>query len=119
MTDLSGAHLDQGLVIKFIQSLGVYPPGCIVEMTNGAVGLVVEVNDNLKLRPKVMLILDETKTPIPEIVLDLTELPEDSEGNIYTIRGIVAAGGYGIDSAKYYQEGVLQKGFALGSKKRT
>ena len=114
MIELSRIQLDEALVIKFIESLGVYPPGSFVELTNGAIGLVIEVNETMKLRPKVMVILDEAKNPIPETVLDLAAMPEDSLGRIFTIKGIVKAEDYRIDSAKYYQEGVLQKGFALG-----
>jgi HD-GYP domain-containing protein (c-di-GMP phosphodiesterase class II) len=116
MFDLIGQHLDETLVVKFVESLGVYPPGCFVELTNGAVGLVIEVNEKFKLRPKVMLILDEDKNPASEVIIDLSFLPEDLLGNIFTIRGIIKAADYGIDSVKYYQEGVLQKGFVMGKR---
>jgi hypothetical protein len=36
----------------------------------------------------------------------------DTRGNLLTIRGIVKAQDYSIDLAKYYQQAVLQKGFA-------
>jgi HD-GYP domain-containing protein (c-di-GMP phosphodiesterase class II) len=112
MTTLANTHLDSILVYKFIECLGVYPPGCLVEMTNGAIAIVVEVNDNSKLRPKIIIILDEEKNPVPEQVLDLSEMVMDRKGDIYTIKGIVKAGDWNIDASKYYQEGVLQKGFA-------
>ena len=116
LTELSGRHLDQPLVIKFIESIGVYPPGVFVELTNGAIALVVEVHETIKLRPKVLLILDEDKNPIPAKVLDLSLMPKDSLEHVYTIRRIVRAEDYQIDASKYYQEGVLQKGFALSGK---
>jgi len=114
MFELTGFHLDETLVIKFVESLGVYPPGCLVSLTNGAVGLVVESNDKHRLRPKIMLVLDEDKNPAPEKIIDLALLPQDFFGNVYTIRGITNAGKYNIDAAKYYKEGVLQKGFIMG-----
>jgi HD-GYP domain-containing protein (c-di-GMP phosphodiesterase class II) len=114
MFDLTGQHLDETLMIKFVESLGVYPPGCLVSLTNGAVGLVVESNDIHRLRPKIMLVLDEDKNPVPEKIIDLALLPQDFFGNIYTIRGITSAAKYNIDASKYYKEGVLQKGFILG-----
>ena len=117
LSDISGTHLDQALVIKFIESIGVYPPGSFVELTNGAVGLVVEVSDTMKLRPKVLLILDEDKNSIPEVIVDLSEMPKDSLDQIYTIRKIIRPADFKIDASKYYQEGVLQKGFALGKMK--
>lgn len=116
MFDLMGQHLDETLVLKFVESLGVYPPGCFVGMTNGAVALVIESNDLIRLRPKVMLLLDEDKNPVPEKIIDLSLLPEDDLGNVYTIRGIVKAHDYNIDSAKYYQDGILQRGFVMGKR---
>ena len=116
MFDLMGQHVDETLVIKFVESLGVYPPGCFVGMTNGAVALVIEGNDQLRLRPKVMLLLDEDKNPVPEKIIDLSLLPEDDLGHVYTIRCIVKAHDYNIDSAKYYQEGILQRGFVMGKR---
>lgn len=40
---------------RFIKALGVYPPGTIVELSNGAVGLVMSVNRDSALRPLVVL----------------------------------------------------------------
>jgi hypothetical protein len=115
MSNMAGAHLDKMLLIKFIESIGIYPPGCLVQMTNGAVAIVVEVNEKMKLRPKIIIILDEEKNPVPEAVIDLSTMITDQRGDIYTIRSIVRAEDWNIDSAKYYQGGVLQKGFAMGN----
>lgn len=115
LANLAGSQLDQVLVFKFIESLGVYPPGCLVELTNGAIAIVVEVNDAFKLRPKIIIIVDEDKCPAEEQVLDLAEMIKDKRGNVYTIRGIVKAQDWNIDASKYYQQGILQKGFARSS----
>jgi HD-GYP domain-containing protein (c-di-GMP phosphodiesterase class II) len=113
LTNMSGSHLDPQLVIKFIESLGVYPPGCVVEMTNGSIAIVVEVNEKIKLRPKIIILLDEDNNRVPvEVVLDLSKMITDRAGEFFTIKGIVKAEDWNIDSSKYYQEGVLQKGFA-------
>ncbi len=114
MSNLAGQHLDEKLVIKFIESIGVYPPGCLVQMTNGAIAIVVEANEKMKLRPKIIIILDEEKNPVPEEVINLSAMITDKRGDIYTIKGIIRAQDWNIDSSKYYQEGVLQKGFAMG-----
>jgi HD-GYP domain-containing protein (c-di-GMP phosphodiesterase class II) len=117
LSSMSGSHLDPLLVIKFIESLGVYPPGCVVEMTNGSIAIVVEVNEKIKLRPKIIILLDEDKNVVPEeVVLDLSKMITDRSGDFYTIKGIVKPEDWNIDSSKYYQEGVLQKGFARSPK---
>jgi hypothetical protein len=81
-------------------------------MTNGCIAVVVEVNEKIRLRPKVILLLDEDKSPVTdEIVVDLSIMARDRSGNAYTIKQIVRAQDWGIDPLKYCQHGILQKGF--------
>jgi len=112
MADMSGENLEERLVTKFIESLGVYPPGCAVMLTNGAVAIVVEVNESAKLRPKIIVLLDADEQPVPEKVTNLADMPLDERGKLMTIKGIVKAQDYAIDIRQYYRDGVLQKGFA-------
>lgn len=112
MADMSGENLEERLVTKFIESLGVYPPGCAVMLTNGAVAIVVEVNESAKLRPKIIVLLDADKQAVPEKVTNLADMPLDERGKLMTIKGIVKAQDYAIDIRQYYRDGVLQKGFA-------
>ena len=112
MADLSGSHLDGRLVTKFIEALGVYPPGCIVMMTNGSIAIVVEVNDYVRLRPRIIILLDPDKQAVPEKITNLADMEVDDHGRLLTIKGIVKAQDYNIDISKYYQQGILQKGFA-------
>lgn len=117
LTKVSGTQLDALLVVKFIESLGVYPPGCFVEMTNGAVAIVIEVNETAKLRPKVIVVLDEEKHPVVEQMLDLSEMPLDKYDMPYTIKSIVKPDEWNIDINKYYQENFLQKAFSIKKKR--
>ena len=52
------------LVEQFIQCMGVYPTGSLVELSSGAVGAVLAQNTQQKLKPKVIMLLDESKRPI-------------------------------------------------------
>ncbi|MGZ8151960.1 MAG: HD-GYP domain-containing protein [Methylovulum sp.] len=113
MIKTAGTHLDRNLIIKFIESIGVYPPGCLVIMTNGAIAIVVEVNEKLKLRPKIIIILDEDKNPAPEKIIDLSEMVTDKRGVLYTIKSVTRAEDWNIDCRKYYEQGILQKSFAM------
>jgi HD-GYP domain-containing protein (c-di-GMP phosphodiesterase class II) len=112
LADMSGDNLEERLVTKFIQSMGVYPPGCVVMLTNGAIAIVVEINEWIRLRPKIIILLDAQKQPQPETVINLAEMPLDERGNLLTIKAIVRAQDYGIDIRKYYRDGILHKGFA-------
>lgn len=80
MTKVSGQHLDAGLSIKFIECLGIYPPGSIVELSNGEVAIVLEVNPRAKIRPVILILLDEDKQPHPERIVDMTKLDMDHAG---------------------------------------
>ncbi len=55
---------DGTLVKKLIQCIGVYPPGCVVELNSGEVGLVVVVNPQDRLRPMLRICLDASKRPL-------------------------------------------------------
>ena len=112
MSNAAGNMLDPVLVVKFIESLGIYPPGCLVKLNSGAIAIVVEINLLKRLKPKIIILQDEEKNKVPEKVIDLTELKLLKNGLPLMITGIVRAEDYGIDTKKYYQEGVVQKGFA-------
>lgn len=112
MTKASGPHLDPLLTIRFIECLGIYPPGSIVEMHNGEVGIVVEVHPKQKIRPKIILLRDEHKRPRPPRLIDLSKIDLDASGQKYTIRRTTRPDEYGIDLDKYYKEGLLHKGLA-------
>lgn len=112
MTKACESHLDSGLTYKFIECLGIYPPGSIVELKNGEVAIVVEVNPKQKIKPKIILLLDEDKQPRPERMVDLSKMDLDASGQSYSIKKIVRASEYGIDLNKYYHNGIIEKGFA-------
>lgn len=64
------AQFDPGAMATLVKSLGVYPPGTLVKLSNDAVGLVMNVNVGMPLRPRVLVYDDE----IPKedaIILDL------------------------------------------------
>ncbi len=109
LTKVSGTQLDNTLVIKFIESLGVYPPGSLVELTNKAIGIVVESNEKMRLRPKIILILDEDNSVTTEQLIDLSKMITDKKGDVFTIKNVIKAEAHAIDTSKYYQKSALKK----------
>jgi len=97
MTKEGGSHLDLNLTVKFIECLGIYPPGNLVEMSNGEIAIVVETNQAQKIKPKVVFLLDEEKQPQEEQLIDLAEVSVDRYGLPYRIRRIVRPEEFGID----------------------
>lgn len=89
------------LVEQFIQCMGIYPIGSVVEMNTGSVGVVISVNRTWRLRPRVALVLDDAKQPYksPHII-DLTS--EDLHGaKAVVIRSVLPAGSFGINPVEY------------------
>src|SRR5690606_10018041 len=72
--EMRDIEFQEELVVQFIQALGIYPTGTLVELSNGEVGVVVEQTFERRLKPKVMIVLDKNKKPHKEpYPLDLFE----------------------------------------------
>jgi HD-GYP domain-containing protein (c-di-GMP phosphodiesterase class II) len=63
------------LVALLVRSVGVYPPGTLVQLSNGSVGLVVSVNSANSLRPGILL-YDRTIPKNEALVIDLDDEPD-------------------------------------------
>ncbi len=91
------------LVEQFIQAIGIYPAGTLVELNNGAVGVVIAQNRVRRLRPRLMLILDALKQPLKELpILDLMQVTRDADGMPLDISHTLAPGSYGIDPVELF-----------------
>lgn len=91
------------MVEQFIQCIGLYPTGTLVEMSTGEVGIVLAQNRVRRLRPQVMLLLDKDKYAYElNPIIDLIEDPRDASGGLIEIRQPLPAGSYGIDAGDYY-----------------
>jgi HD-GYP domain-containing protein (c-di-GMP phosphodiesterase class II) len=67
--------LDETLLGIFIRNLGVYPPGSVVELSNGFIGMVVAVNLADSTRPSVLI--HHPEVPRKEaLILDLAQEEE-------------------------------------------
>ena len=55
----NGRHFDPKILKVFLESMGIYPIGSIVQLNNSAIGRVVETHMEAPLRPTVELIIDE------------------------------------------------------------
>ena len=92
------------MVEQFIQCIGLFPTGTLVELTTGEVGIVISQNRVRRLRPRVMMVLDKDKIAYDfNPVIDLIEESDEKEGDekIEILRPL-ATGSYGIDIGDYY-----------------
>ncbi len=91
------------IVERFIQSIGIYPIGSLVEMNTGEVAIVVEQRKERRLKPQLLVVLDSEKRKLPlSRVLDMLEDPLSKSGIVYKIKDVLSVGAYGIDPAEYY-----------------
>jgi hypothetical protein len=98
-----GKLFHEGLVEQFMQCVGVFPVGSLVELTTGDVGIVTAQNKIRRLRPKIMVVLDASKRPQQfPVMLDLMNDPVAPDGSIYAIKKDLPVGMYGIDAREYY-----------------
>lgn len=86
------------LVEQFIQTCGIYPTGSLVELSTGQIGVITAVHSLKRLRPTVMLLLDELKTPLAQFrSLDLSVHEVDERGRPLHVKCGLPAGSFGID----------------------
>lgn len=91
------------LIEHFIQCLGIYPSGTLVELNTGEVGIVVQQNRVRRLRPKIMLLLNKDKESNDYFpIINLLNEVEDKQGNPLGIKKSLEPNAYGIDPEKFY-----------------
>jgi HD-GYP domain-containing protein (c-di-GMP phosphodiesterase class II) len=73
-------YFDGPLVEQFIQCIGIYPVGALVELYSGETAVVISQNPAMRLMPKVMVVLDSDKKPVkPPRVVDRANIKRTLE----------------------------------------
>jgi len=98
-----GLQFRAPLVDQFIQCMGLYPVGTLVELNTGEVAVVIQQNKVRRLQPRVLVVLaaDKSVERYPA-TLDLMMHPQTPEGENYRILRSLAPDAYGIDPAELY-----------------
>jgi len=72
-------------------------------MSNGEVAIVLEQNLTQRMRPKIMLVLDEDKEHMMEYkTVNLAKVFEDTNDMPFNIYRGLDPGSFGIDPTEYY-----------------
>ncbi|MGH8401548.1 MAG: HD-GYP domain-containing protein, partial [Gammaproteobacteria bacterium] len=91
------------VVEQFMQVVGVFPTGSLVELNSGAVGVVISQNEARRLRPKIMVVLDERKKRLRHFeVVDLLNDNELQNVEKLWIDKCLEPGAHGIDPQELY-----------------
>lgn len=87
------------LVEEFIQAIGLYPAGSLVELNTGEVAVVIAQSRSRRLKPQVMFLLDNQKQPLEEF--NTIDLFSDSAKHLEITRSL-EPGAYGINPDELY-----------------
>lgn len=95
--------LFQGVLVEqFIQAIGLFPVGALVELNNGEVAIVVKQNETRKLRPEIVIILDSNKKPKTMFdLVDLFSLVQGTDDDLWITREL-PPGTYGIHPEDHF-----------------
>jgi HD-GYP domain-containing protein (c-di-GMP phosphodiesterase class II) len=104
--DCRGEQFDEEIVRAFIRLIGIYPPGHIVELTNGEAGIILSCQQNNKLRPKVIIVRDAEKKLCRERVVDLSTDQKDKDGKPLRVKEVFSDGKFGIHLKEYKAKGL-------------
>ena len=104
LNDMRGKAFAAEVVEQFLATMGMFPVASLVELNDGSVAVVLEQNPNNVLRPKVLVLLDENRTPLDQpTLLEMRELPMDAtHSNAKWIVGGHEHGAFGIDPADIF-----------------
>lgn len=98
-----GIDFQTELVEQFIQVVGIYPVGSLVELSDSTVGVVISQNEHFRLRPQVMILLDGDKQLLNEFYeIDLRAGLEDGHADTLSIAKGLPPGAYALDQNLYY-----------------
>lgn len=93
---------DADLIEQFIQCIGIYPIGSVVELSTDEVGIIISVPPKHRLSPKIMLVRDSSKQPYyPPRILNLYEHKDSDNNASYEIKRVLPPDAYGIDLKSY------------------
>ena len=100
LSSWSGSQFQTDMVEQFIQSIGVFPVGSMVELSTGEVAVVITHNKFKRLRPKVLVLTEPDKSirknpGTRDLLYDVSDAP------VY-IRAGLPSNAYGLDPREFY-----------------
>ena len=103
LSRLRGSSFRDVLVDQFVQCVGLYPVGSLVELNTGEVAVVIQQNQVRRLRPRLLVLLapDKSLERRPRN-LELILNPMTPTGELYRIKHALPSNAYGIDPAEFY-----------------
>ncbi len=110
MFQWAGSSFPEALVEQFVQAVGVFPIGSLVELSTGEVAAVLAHNRVKRLEPRVLILTSADKNPLAKPKeLDLhRRLREGAKAAPARIVRGLPAGAYGLKLKDYYMNDVAK-----------
>jgi HD-GYP domain-containing protein (c-di-GMP phosphodiesterase class II) len=106
--ECAGSSFHEPLVEQFVQAVGVFPVGSLVELSSGEVAIVVAHNRVRRLEPRVLVLTWPDKAPLSvPIERDLLSSSGSGSDRLRIVRGL-PSGSYGLKLRDYYLSGVAR-----------
>ncbi len=101
-----GTHFDDRLALEFIKSVGLYPPGTLVELVNGLVAIVFETNSKFRHLPKIIVVKKQDKPLAKNVLVDLADVEKQTLEKTFLIKRALKDGAFGVFIKDYKEQGL-------------
>jgi HD-GYP domain-containing protein (c-di-GMP phosphodiesterase class II) len=104
LNKLAGSAFQAEMVEQFIQSIGFFPPGTLVQLNDGSVAVVVAQNRRHRLKPEILVILDPERNLRRDfglIDLQMQVRSAYTDEVLFIDKGL-EPGSFGIDPAEFF-----------------
>jgi HD-GYP domain-containing protein (c-di-GMP phosphodiesterase class II) len=101
---LSGRCFQESLVEKFVQAVGIFPTGALVELNTGEIAVVIRHNRERRLEPRVLVLTGVDRKPLaaPQELDLMMQKQLALEHGWRRIRQGLPVGAYGLDVSQFY-----------------
>jgi len=101
-----GTHFDERLALEFIKSVGLYPPGTLVELVNGLIAIVFETNVKYRHLPKIIAVKKQDLMLEKNVLIDLSGVEEGRLEKSFLIKRALNDGSFGVFIKDYREQGL-------------
>lgn len=103
LSKMRGVIFRDAVVDQFVQCVGLYPIGTLVELNTGEVAVIIQQNQVRRMKPRLLVLLAEDKTlKRRPRNLDLILEPTTPLGEPYRIKSALPSNAYGIDPTEFF-----------------
>ena len=101
---MAGQQLHAPLVEEFVQAIGIFPVGSMIELSSGEIAIVLEHNKIRRLEPKVLILTAGDKSLLKKpLIADLMrQKTMEESAKLKILRGL-PDGAYGLVCKDFYQ----------------